>query len=66
MKAVTPKLLVILFVFFAGPPTDGRGTEIMPDFALPDVNDTSSTFAQSVSPRDYLGQVSGWYFGKAT
>ncbi len=39
---------------------------MMPDFSLEDVNTTSSTYGQLVSPRDYLRQVSGWYFGKAT
>lgn len=34
----------------------------MPDFALIDQNDNSDTFGDSLSPRDYLQQVSGWYF----
>jgi hypothetical protein len=37
----------------------------MPDFSLLDVNPNSPTADQSVSPRDYLEQVSGWYFGNA-
>lgn len=37
-----------------------------PDFAIDDVNTTSATFDQVVSPRDYLEKVSGWYFGHAT
>ncbi len=36
------------------------------DFSRPDVNVSSSTYDQSVSPRDYLQQVSAWYFGHAT
>ena len=36
------------------------------DFSLLDVNPTSPTFNQNVSPRDYLGQVSAWYFGHST
>ena len=36
------------------------------DFQLLDVNETSSTFNQRISPRDYIGQVTGWYFGHAT
>lgn len=44
---------------------EGEG-EVMPDFALVDVNSTSSTHEQSVSPREYLQQVSAWYFGHAT
>ena len=42
------------------------GAAMVFDFALTDVNSTSSTYNQSVSPRDYLEQVSGWYFGYAT
>lgn len=38
----------------------------MPDFALLDVNSTSETYDQNVSPRDFLQQVSGWYFTYAT
>jgi hypothetical protein len=37
----------------------------MPDFTLTDVNAGSPTANQGVSPRDYLEQVSGWYFGNA-
>ena len=42
------------------------GQEMVPDFSLLDVNMASTTFNQPVSPRDYLGQASGWYFGSAT
>jgi hypothetical protein len=37
----------------------------LPDFQLVDVNTTSPRFSQNVSPRDYLNQVSAWYFGNA-
>ncbi len=43
-----------------------EGGEPMPDIALSDVNSTSATFGKMVSPRDYEGNVSGWYFGHAT
>lgn len=36
------------------------------DFHLMDVNLSSTTADQQVSPRDYLEQVSGWYFGHST
>lgn len=39
---------------------------MVPDFALVDENAASTTYQKSVSPRDYLGQVSAWYFGHAT
>lgn len=41
-------------------------TDPMPDFSLVDVNSTSATADQPVSPRDYLGRVSAWYFGHST
>ena len=36
------------------------------DFSLFDVNPTSASYLQPVSPRDYLEKVSGWYFGHST
>jgi hypothetical protein len=43
------------------------GNEIVyPEFSLTDVNETSPTFGQNVSPSDYLGEVSAWYFGHAS
>ena len=37
-----------------------------PDFHLQDVNLNSARSGQAVSPRDYLGKVSAWYFGHST
>jgi hypothetical protein len=37
-----------------------------PDFQLVDLNTASPTFGQTVSPRDFLGQVSAWYFTHST
>jgi len=37
----------------------------MPDFAIQDVNSTSATYQQNVSPRQLQDNVSGWYFGSA-
>ncbi len=37
----------------------------VPDFSLPDVNANSPRFNQTVSPRDYRLQVSGYYFADA-
>jgi len=42
------------------------GTGLVPDFSLKDVNPTSDTFRQKVSPRDLQESVSGWYFSHAT
>lgn len=38
----------------------------LPDFALEDVNATSPRYGESISPRDYLRQVSVYYFGQST
>jgi len=43
----------------------GIGSQVA-DFSLLDVNPTSATYNTMVSPRDYLGQVSAWYFGHST
>jgi len=48
------------------PTAEGEGDTPAPDFQLEDANTTSATFQQTVSPRDYLGKVSGWYFGFGT
>ena len=40
--------------------------QMVADFSLADVNATSTTYDQPVSPRDFVGEVSGWYFGSAT
>jgi len=40
--------------------------DTLPDFSLTDVNANSSRYQKAVSPRDYLGQVTAWYFGHAT
>ncbi len=46
--------------------TPEPGDETLPDFSAADVNVNSTRFQETVSPRDYLGQVSAWYFGHST
>ena len=48
----------------AATPTVGAAAVV--DFGLLDVNPTSLRSGQVVSPRDYLGSVSAWYFGHST
>lgn len=36
------------------------------DLALMDINPSSPTYGAMVSPRDYLEQVSGWFFLHST
>ena len=53
---------------FVGQPLAGSAelSEPVADFAVVDVNPSSLSYDQPVSPRDYLQTVSGWYFGNAT
>ena len=62
---VTANASLALALMSAGSATADPGEQV-PDFSLIDVNETSSTYSQGVSPRDYLSQVSAWYFGHAT
>ncbi len=57
--------LALVCVLLASP-SAGDEPEAMPDFGLTDVNASSSTYDQTVSPRDYLASISAWYFGHAT
>jgi hypothetical protein len=47
-------------------PTGPRKGTVAPDFSIRDVNPNSPRYDQLVSPRDYEGRVSAWYFGHAT
>ena len=55
-------LLASTLLFACQPPTPVP-SGLAPDFHLPDVAPDSPRFQQEVSPRDYEGKVSGWYFG---
>lgn len=39
---------------------------VVPDFSLFDVNPSSTSYTTKVSPRDYLGRVSAYYFTQVT
>jgi hypothetical protein len=45
--------------------TMARADGVAPDFKLVDANPNSVRYNSLVSPRDYLLQVSGYYFGSA-
>lgn len=44
----------------------GSPAEQVPDFRLEDTNTASLRFGAVVSPRDYVLQVCGFYFGTAS
>ena len=39
---------------------------LVPDFALADLNPASTRYGETISPRDYIGRVSGYYFVHST
>ncbi len=45
---------------------DSGVQDLAPDFLLADVNSVSARYGELISPRDYLQQVSGWYFIHST
>lgn len=45
---------------------ESRWLMTVPDFSLLDVNVNSARHGDLVSPVDYRGTVSGWYFGHST
>jgi hypothetical protein len=45
---------------------EGEGTGEAPEFSLPDVNPNSPRSGQRVSPHDYDGRVTAWYFTHST
>ena len=55
--------MVATLLLFVGLASAGTPTDPVPAFSLTDTNTTSKRAGQSVSPRDYLGKVSAWYFG---
>jgi hypothetical protein len=63
MKHVLPLALLLVAACGGG----GSSTPVIaPDFLLVDVNPNSATTGQNVSPRGYIGNASGYYFGAAT
>jgi len=61
LKALATTLLLGAVASMAG----ARAGEVLPDFSLPDANSASPRANTMVSPRDYLLQISGYYFGDA-
>ncbi|MHC4547740.1 MAG: hypothetical protein ACYTEZ_03100 [Planctomycetota bacterium] len=57
---------VLMLAACSGSSTPAPPADPAPEFLLMDVNATSPTYDQGVSPRDHLGGTSAWYFGSAT
>ena len=59
-------MLTVLMLVGCSPDLAIEEGEQFPEFALLDENPNSETYASLISPRDYLGQRSAWYFGHET
>jgi hypothetical protein len=67
-------LLIAALALFVGCGGGGGGGptqrpqigRILPDFVLPDVNPNSATDGMDVSPSDFRGTISVFYFAHAT
>jgi len=67
MRINTLPLLLTTAGACTGPRADsGFESALVADFSLPDQNPNSPRAGESISPRDYLGDVSGWYFIHST
>jgi hypothetical protein len=60
------RLISLALLLAAACGGSSSGPAMVPDFLLLDVNPNSPTASQNVSPRDYVGYVSAYYFGAAT
>lgn len=56
--------LVTLLALTIGSLSTTALADPQPDFSLPDANNGSPRGSQLVSPRDYLQQVTVWYFSR--
>lgn len=47
-------------------PLEDRRLLAVANFALADLNPSSTSFLTEVGPSNFSGQVTGWYFGHST
>ena len=59
-RAATVTMLLLLAA------CSSSSSDPAPEFLLVDLNTTSTSFGLDVTPRDYVGGASAWYFGSAT
>jgi hypothetical protein len=61
-----PLLILVLAGCSGGSTATQTPGDPEPAFQLQDVNENSTTFGTDVSPRNHMGRVSAWYFGRST
>jgi len=67
MSPRLPIALAALTLSVACTPVIGFETgEVLPEFSLEDVNISSATYGDFITPSYFRGQSSAWYFGHAS
>lgn len=70
MRSVLTAMTVTVALLDCGAPagqTDAGATRVtLGDFSLVDLNPASATSMKNVSPHDFDGRVSAWYFGHSS
>ena len=57
--------MTLMLMLGCGPELVEPGS-VLAEFSLEDVNSASATFEEVLSPADFAGTGSAWYFGHAT
>lgn len=65
LRLLAPWLILIGACSSGGTPAPVPEPQLLPDFLLANVNTTGQPQGD-ISPRDYLGQISAWYFASGT
>lgn len=66
LRLIAPWLILLGACSSGSSPAPQAEPQVMPDFLLADVNPTSQTYNNDVSPRDSLGLITAWYFTSGT
>jgi hypothetical protein len=66
LRLIAPWLILLGACSSGGTAPPNELPQVVPDFLLLDVNSSSPTFDQDVSPRDSLGLITAWYFSGGT
>ncbi|MCP4199809.1 MAG: hypothetical protein GY762_21910 [Proteobacteria bacterium] len=72
LKTILLSVALVTFICFVGS-CDGEAKTDSGNLSCPfetsaltDANTTSETYDECIVPEDYVGWVSGWYFGRST
>lgn len=66
IEFLTPRMLFDTNGFSLDSTAEAEASGMVPDFSLVDANPNSAKYGDSVSPHDYHGRVTGWFFADST